>query len=74
MSRFADLRVAKGFATQAALGEAASVDPQTIHRIESKPGYSPRASTIGPLAAALGITTDELRTALEQAKAAEAQA
>lgn len=72
MTRFADLRVAKGFATQGALAEAASVDLKTVHRIESTPGYAPRASTIGPLAGALGITTDELRAVIGPAQSAEA--
>jgi DNA-binding XRE family transcriptional regulator len=69
---FADFRVARGFASQGALAEAAGVDGKTIHRIESNPGYAPRASTIVPLAAALQLTPDELRYGLANGFALQA--
>lgn len=45
--------------TQRDLGEAAGLQPQTIHYVET--GRTPRASTIHAIANALGITIDQLR-------------
>lgn len=63
MTLFADIRVARGFSSQASLALAAGIDSKTVHRIEATPGYTPRSSTVGPLAAALALTPDQVRRA-----------
>jgi DNA-binding XRE family transcriptional regulator len=63
MTRFADIRVARGFDSQAALAEAAGISSKTVHRIEATAGYTPHPSTVGPLSRALNLTPDQIRLA-----------